>query len=113
MRRNAGILLGAPLLLLSLALSAPGVEVVPGCDPRIQSCEPASAGVPDGSAACEARPHEVDVRHTQAAARRLRQELAAKLAQADAAFVPLNGMGHNYRAQEFPTPARPTAPKAD
>lgn len=111
MRPDAGMLVGAPLLLLSLALAAPGVEVAPGCDPSLQSCESAVSAPPAGSA-CQARPHEVDVRHSEAAMRRLRQQLAARLAEADVPIVPLNGMGHNYPPQQIPEPAQPGAPRA-
>jgi hypothetical protein len=104
MRRSLVTFAGMLGLGLCLALSAPGVEVE-RCDASRQSCSPEApaARAPRVPAACEARPHEIDVRTAEAAVRRAREALAARVADTGGDVVPLGGSGYNYQ----PLPTRP------
>ncbi len=108
--RRAETLLGTILLATTLALSAPGIEVVSACDASAQSCDAATRARARDAVAAPSCPaegaNEAALGAEEAAIARLRHELAARSPGGAAALVPLNGRGYNYG----PDPADGAAP---
>jgi len=94
--RRVKTFLGAILLATSLALSAPGVEVVGACDAEAQSCEGAADDGAPSVPGCPASAEHASLAAHEATLARVRREIAAQAPAGAAPLVPLNGRGYNY-----------------